>query len=137
MFSTPESYTVSEDDSVSLTGVNITDADVDRTEHGTIGVTLSVDHGTLSVGEIDEMTYATGDGIDDEMMRFVGTLKEVNRALESFSYKPHPDYHGMEEVQIRVTDQAFTGTARASSNNDSAAAAAEETSRSFNVSARP
>ena len=87
----------------------MTDLDVAQTPHGTIGVTLSSDHGTLSIGENENLTYATGDGVNDEMMRFVGTLNDVNVALESFQYKPHPDYNGMEEIQIRVTDQEFTG----------------------------
>ena len=99
----------------------MTDLDVAQTPHGTIGVTLSSDHGTLSIGENENLTYATGDGVNDEMMRFVGTLNDVNVALESFQYKPHPDYNGMEEIQIRVTDQEFTGSrGRGLVNGDSA-----------------
>jgi hypothetical protein len=107
----PILLSVDEDHSVSLTGVNIEDKDVDRSPHGTIAVQLSAQYGTLTVDKdaVYNLSFASGDGKEDEQMSFVGALSDVNAALQSFTYKPHPDYNGMEEVQIRVTDQGFTG----------------------------
>ena len=107
----PILLSVDEDHSVSLTGVNIEDKDVDRSPHGTIAVQLSAQYGTLTVDKdaVYNLSFASGDGKEDEQMSFVGALSDVNAALQSFTYKPHPDYNGMEEVQIRVTDPRFYG----------------------------
>ena len=107
------SLSVSEDQSIALTDVQIRDADVSVTPHGTVAVTIAAAHGVISVNETaaKQLTFATGDGIDDEVMVFSGDLSKVNVALKSFSYKPHLDYNGLEEVKIRVTDQGSTGGA--------------------------
>ena len=107
----PMLLSVDEDSLVSLVGVNVADLDVDVTPYGTVAVKVSAKHGTLTVGQeaVHNLTFASGDGKEDSMMSFVGTLSDVNVALQSFTYKPHPDYNGLEEVKIRVTDQGFTG----------------------------
>ena len=107
----PLLMSVDEDTSVNLVGVTVFDSDVDVTPHGTVAVQVSAGHGALTIDKdaVHNLTFATGDGKEDSMMTFVGTLDDVNVALNTFSYKPHPDYNGMEEVKIRVTDQGFTG----------------------------
>ena len=89
-------YEVEEDTLLKLSSINITDEDVDRTPHGTVGVTLSVDHGTLSVSGseqnqdqtstlnnddyLNKLTFATGDGVEDVLIGggFLGDIATCN-----------------------------------------------------------
>jgi hypothetical protein len=107
----PLLLSVEEDNTLKLDGISISDIDSNVTPQGSIAVTLSADHGILSMDEMaaTNLTFATGDGQKDELMTFSGKVVDVNKALKTFKYNPHPDYHGLEEVKVRINDQGFTG----------------------------
>ena len=67
------------------------DADADDNP---LKVTLSVTHGTLTLGSIAELTFEAGSGVDDAAMTFTGTLTVINAALNGLIYQPDTGYIG-------------------------------------------
>jgi len=109
--STPGPQVIAEDTPVvfSTAGGNaITVADVDAGSNPVI-VTFSAANGTLTLGSTAGLTFGTGDGVDDPTMTFVGTIAEINNALDGLRFDPAPDYNGPASVQITVDDQGNVG----------------------------
>jgi hypothetical protein len=72
-------------------------------------VTLTATNGTLTLGGTAGLTFGTGSGTADTTMTFVGTLPEINAALNGLTFTPVPDYYGPASIQITVDDQGSTG----------------------------
>ena len=72
-------------------------------------VTLSATHGTLTLGSTANLVFGSGDGTADASMTFVGTLAEINAALDGLAFTPAPDYHGPASIQITVDDRGNVG----------------------------
>ncbi|HVK08687.1 MAG TPA: right-handed parallel beta-helix repeat-containing protein [Gemmataceae bacterium] len=69
-----------------------------------IQVSLSVRHGSLTLGCIAGLTFQAGDGRDDRTMTFCGTIAAVNAALDGLRYTPNKDYMGAECLTITTND---------------------------------
>ena len=67
---------------------------------------LKVQHGSLSLSTIPAgLTFKRGDGTDDRMMVFTGSLSDINAALESLVYEADGRHHwGHDKLKIRVTE---------------------------------
>jgi large repetitive protein len=50
-------------------------------------VTLSVEHGTLTLSDTTGLTFSVGDGSGDATLVFSGSLDDVNAALATLSYQ--------------------------------------------------
>ncbi|MDA0660590.1 MAG: cadherin domain-containing protein [Planctomycetota bacterium] len=81
-------------------------------------VTLSVTNGTLTLGTVAGLTFGTGDGASDATMVFVGTLVDVNVALNGLRYDPTPGFSGSAQLQITVDDQGNVGSGGAKTDLD-------------------
>ena len=57
-------------------------------------IDLAIDNGTLSIAISDELTFLSGDGADDALMSFTGSLEAINAALAGLSYTPSANFVG-------------------------------------------
>jgi large repetitive protein len=97
---------VDEDQTLSITGISV--SDTDTTDIQT--VTLTVAQGILNLASTNGLSGITGNGTGS--ISFSGTLSNVNAALAGVSYKPGLNYSGNEILNIKVDD----GTQSASRN---------------------
>jgi cyclophilin family peptidyl-prolyl cis-trans isomerase len=82
----------------------VTDVDAGSSD---VQVTLSIDpdQGTLTLGDPEAVEITTGgDGIDQTLIVFKGTLAEVAAALDFLSYTPAPGFTGTAVLDIEVDD---------------------------------
>jgi large repetitive protein len=97
---------VDEDQTLSITGISV--SDTDTTDIQT--VTLTVAQGILNLASTNGLSGITGNGTGS--ISFSGTLSNVNAALAGVSYKPGLNYSGNETLNVKVDD----GTQSASRN---------------------
>lgn len=69
-----------------------------------IQVTLTVRHGTLSLGKIRGLSFLVGDGNSDLTMTFRGTVAAVNAALDGLTYRPKSGFVGSDSLTITTND---------------------------------
>jgi len=98
--------TVDEDQTLSITGISVSDTDTADIQT----VTLTVAQGILNLASTNGLSGITGNGTGS--ISFSGTLSNVNAALAGASYKPGLNYSGNETLSITVND----GTQSASRN---------------------
>lgn len=113
VISAPASVTVDEDATLSLVDadlVSVSDADAAGAD---VAVSLAVGLGTLSLADTTGLTFSAGDGADDMVLAFTGTLSAVNAALGSLSYAPPQDEDGDDSLAVGVDDQGNTGASGA------------------------
>jgi hypothetical protein len=55
------------------------------------------------------VTYTVGDGQDDTVMTFTGTLADINRALDGLIFDPTPAFTGLATLQIVTDDLGNAG----------------------------
>ena len=115
----PGDQTVPEDTELVFSAANgnaITVADLDHDEPGggELQVTLSVDHGVLTLSQTAGLTFSDGDGTADPAMTFTGTAANINAALDGLIYLGDANYNtaagGVEILVLPVNDQGNTGT---------------------------
>ena len=82
-------------------GVSVTDPD---TPFGSVEVTLSVDHGTISLTDVGGLAFSEGDGTEDRSMTFIGPITNVNAALEGMQYVPPAGAQVEDEIRITTGD---------------------------------
>jgi len=118
--SIPGAQVTSEDTALifsSAGGNAITVSDVDAGSNPVI-VTLTATNGTLKLGSTAGLTFGSGDGLDDSSMTFVGTISEINNALEGLRFDPTQDYNGPATIDITVDDQGNVGSGGAKTDLD-------------------
>ena len=103
----PADFTVDEDTRLNITGLSIADVDANT---GELLVSLSVDHGALSLGDMTGLTFSAGDGTDDATLTFTGTLSDINAALATLSFQGGLNENGPAALSASVSDQANTGS---------------------------
>jgi Ca2+-binding RTX toxin-like protein len=96
---TPGAVATSEDASVAVSGLSVSDAD-----NASLTVTLSVGRGTLTLGSVAGLSFATGDGTGDATMTFSGTTADINTALAGLNYAPNPNVNGPDTLTMSTTD---------------------------------
>lgn len=72
-----------------------------------LAVTLSVDRGVLTLGDLDELSFVVGDGREDRTLEFVGVIADVNAALNGLILTPDRGYTGNINLQIVSEDQGL------------------------------
>ncbi|MBL1211250.1 hypothetical protein, partial [Geminocystis sp. GBBB08] len=101
---TPFQYLFDEDNNFSFTTISLTDD-----PFATLEVTLTVTNGTLTLGSLTGLTFTTGDGTEDTIITFYGSLANVNNALNSLLFNPNHDYNGNETLAVSVTSTVDDG----------------------------
>ncbi|QUY44819.1 RHS repeat-associated core domain-containing protein [Acaryochloris marina] len=103
----PPALTVDEDTALQISGISISDADAGSSS---LEVTLSVDHGILTLSQTSGLTFNTGNGVADASMIFTGTLADINAALTDLIYQGELDFNGTDIVNIAVDDLSHSGS---------------------------
>jgi trimeric autotransporter adhesin len=99
-----EPLTVNENASLVFSGAHgnaITVGDVDGGSSSET-VTLSVAHGTLTLGSTTGLTGLTGNG--GASLSFSGTIAQLNAALNGLTYTPTAQYHGADAIAVTIND---------------------------------
>ena len=85
----------------SVLGTQITVGDID----GSVAeVTLSVPAGRLTLSQTTGLSFSQGTGTNDTTVTFLGSIVNVNAALNGLVYTPGADYNGPVTLTISLTD---------------------------------
>ncbi len=85
-----------------------------------VEVTLSADHGKVSLGSTSGLTFTDGDGTDDATMTFRGTISAVNGALDGLTFAPDANYDGADaKLTMLTNDLGHNGSGSALTDTDS------------------
>ncbi|MBX3454403.1 MAG: DUF4347 domain-containing protein, partial [Ferrovibrio sp.] len=88
---------------------------------GSLTVTLSVSHGTLTLSGLTGLTFGTGDGTADASMTFTGSKTAINNALQGLIYRGNLNYNGADTLSITVNDNGNSGAGGAQQTTDTVA----------------
>ncbi|WP_052949711.1 VCBS domain-containing protein [Dyella japonica] len=94
-----------EDVVLAISGISISDVDAGA---GTVGVTLTVLHGTLALGSAAGVTVS---GSNTSQLVITGTIANINAALATLTYIGLPNYNGDDTLSIVTNDQGNFGDA--------------------------
>jgi hypothetical protein len=120
--SVPTAKSTNEDTTLVFSTANgnpISLGDVDAGS-GELAVTLSVAHGTLTLGGTSGLTFTAGSN-GSASMTFSGTLADLNTALAGLAYQPTANFNGADTLTITTNDQGNTGAGGALSDTDTVA----------------
>ena len=98
----PSDYQTPQDVPVEITGLSVSDE-----YPGTIEVTLTATNGVATLGTLTGLSFSVGDGTNDSLMTFSGTLANVNAALASVLFTPTASFFGTASLQIVSNDGTF------------------------------
>ena len=85
--------------------VSISDPDTDY-----VGMIIAARNGVLSVNGTEGLTMIIGDGSEDPVLGFTGTISDINNALNGMSFKPADNYSGVvASINFEVTDFGNSG----------------------------
>jgi hypothetical protein len=129
----PSAQTINEDGmllfaSATGTGISITDGDAGTSD---VEVTLTASGGTLTLPSSRGLAFTTGDGSDDAVMTFTGTIAEINAALEGMTFLAASGFTGTAAVQITTDDLGNTGADGAKIDTDTVSITVEPSDRAL------
>ncbi len=91
-------------------GNRISVSDVDA-GNNPVEITLDIKEGTLTLGSTAGLTFSTGDGTADGKMVFIGTLADINAAMDGMVYTPKSNYGGNgAKINITANDLGNSGS---------------------------
>ncbi len=74
-------------------------------------LTLSTSNGTLTLSQIDGLSFSSGTGANNSSMTFAGTLPAINAALDGLTYtQSSTSYVGTATITAEAYDSAATGS---------------------------
>lgn len=120
--SVPGPQTTLEDAALVLSPSNgnaISVADVDAGP-GSIGVSLSVTNGALTLGTTAGLTFTAGAN-GTATMTFDGTISAINAALNGLTFTPAANYNGSAALTITSDDKGKTGSGGVLTDTDTVA----------------
>jgi hypothetical protein len=113
----PATQSVNEDAELAITGLGVTDVDAAEGEDQ-LKVSLRVQHGTLSLGQLTDVVFSQGDGNEDAEMTFTGSALAIESALAGLSYQPAPNFNGSDQLEIVSDDLGNFGAGAALTDAD-------------------
>lgn len=117
-----------EDVTLNIGGISVADIDADRDPNvadRNISVTLSVLHGTLSLGAT--LPGVTVTGANSATLTLSGTLADVNSVLASLRYLGNANFNGTDTLTVVSNDQGNFGDANGDGTPGTAADALTDT----------
>ncbi|MDM8349957.1 Ig-like domain-containing protein, partial [Pseudomonas sp. sp1636] len=81
-------------------------------------VILTVTNGTLTLSGTTGLSFSSGDGTADATMTFLGTLTDINNALNGMVFNPTAGYNGSASLQITTSDLGLSGSGGAQTDSD-------------------
>ena len=110
--SVPGGQNMLEDSSLVFSSGNgnlISISDVDAAG-GTVAVRLTGTNGTITLSGTTGLSFTTGDGTSDADMIFIGTIADINAALDGLTFDADPDFAGVANLQVITNDSGNTGS---------------------------
>ncbi len=89
------------------TAISIRDVDAGA---GNVQMAIHVANGDVTLAGTVGLTFGLGDGVEDAILIFTGTVAAVNAALEGMTFRPGPDPIGIATLQLAVDDQGNSGS---------------------------
>jgi hypothetical protein len=119
--SVPSSRTVAEDTNLVFSSANgnaisISDADASG---GNESVTLSVLHGTLTLGSTTNLVSWNGNG--SGTVTVIGTVANINAALNGLAYKGVLNFNGADTLTVHTSDNGHSGSGNVLTDQDTVA----------------
>jgi hypothetical protein len=93
--------------------VSDADAGTDAVE-----VTLTATHGVVTLAATSGLSFVTGSGKADATVTMVGTLSDINTALDGLTFSPAHLFTGSASVQITTNDMGHSGPGGAQQTTD-------------------
>ncbi|HEX5709558.1 MAG TPA: choice-of-anchor Q domain-containing protein [Pyrinomonadaceae bacterium] len=90
----------------SATQVYVEDSDADVKA---VKVILNATQGRVTLATTAAVHFNVGDGRDDALVSFSGTLASVNAALNGLRFTPNANFNGAATLEVTVSDQGNTG----------------------------
>jgi VCBS repeat-containing protein len=98
----PSSASLAEDGSLAFSGANaITVADLNG---DVLTLTLQVNHGSLTLGQVTGLSFLAGNGTADSSFTVRGSAQDLNNALATLTFSPVADYYGSAVLSIQASD---------------------------------
>lgn len=101
IFTVPVAQVVNEFTNLNITPIVITDEDVST---DSLSASLTCNNGRLTLSSTIGLRFVTGDGVNDGVISFYGSLAAVSAALSNLIYKSFDDYVGADQVLIGIRD---------------------------------
>ncbi|MBN1266204.1 MAG: sortase [Anaerolineales bacterium] len=95
--------------------ISVSDVDAGSLD---MSISLSVAHGTLTLGDSAGLVFSIGDGTNDAALTFNGSLSFINAALEGLVYTPDTGFAGIDTLTITSDDEGHTGSGGAQTDTD-------------------
>ena len=89
---------------LAIPGIAVSDLDADT---GSMQMTLSVQHGTLNLGNTSGL--ASSSGLGTATMTITGSQGTLNTVLASLTYMPSANYNGNDTLTVRTSDLGQLG----------------------------
>nr|WP_263013019.1 tandem-95 repeat protein [Ancylothrix sp. D3o] len=105
--SLPTTQTVNQNTNLSISGISI--SDVDAGASNTISAWIQAPNGVLSLASTTGLSFISGDGTQDEIMVFMGTLADINNALNGLVYRGNSNFFGSDIIEFEIDDTGNTG----------------------------
>ncbi|MGB4065513.1 MAG: VCBS domain-containing protein, partial [Azonexus sp.] len=104
---------VVEDGSAVINGVTLGDIDITSRVDGVdtnnnVTATLSVSHGTITLGSTDAIEIVAGTN-GSASLALSGSLAAVNAAIAAINYTPTTNFNGVDTLVVSVSDQGNVG----------------------------
>lgn len=115
-------------------GNALTLSDVDAGS-AAVELTLSVQHGSLTLGQTAGITFVSGTGTNDAQMVIRGTQAALNAAINGLTYTPASTYRGTDTLSMTVNDLGNTGSGGPLSANGGVAIVVQPASQRLSLTA--
>ncbi|MCP3870586.1 MAG: DUF4347 domain-containing protein, partial [Gammaproteobacteria bacterium] len=102
--SLPVTQNTDEDQSITFNAANGNLISIGGDVSGDLQVSLSVDHGLLTLSGNSGLSFTSGDGTADAAMIFSGSQADINSALLGLVYLPDLGYSGADSLQLSTID---------------------------------
>ncbi|MBD2360363.1 DUF4347 domain-containing protein [Anabaena minutissima FACHB-250] len=103
---------VDEDKPLAFTGSNLIAISDSDAGNNPVQVKLEATNGRLNLKSVDGLTFTPnsgGDGIDDAILEFQGTIANINKALDGMTFQPGEHYNGPASVKVTTYDLGNSG----------------------------
>jgi hypothetical protein len=115
----PVAQEATEDIALGITGISVADPDINESILANAKVTLSVDHGTISLAQTTNLSFDADNGTAEVI--FTGNLEDLNTALATVTYLSDSNYNGDDVLTITINDLGNTGEGGAKSDTETIA----------------
>ncbi|MEM8672094.1 MAG: DUF2341 domain-containing protein, partial [Planctomycetota bacterium] len=93
----------------------ISDTDAGSSE---MSVRLEITNGSISLSGTTGLTFDVGDGLNDAVVEFRGSLADINSALDGLTFTPTADFNGIASIRVITDDQGNSGSGGALTDDD-------------------